>query len=178
MSIKRSHYENAFEAYLNRRGIACVAIEDVKHYAKGRAGLKLFDYIVYPSAGKACLVDVKGRKSNGVAKDGEPRQKTWVTQADVTGLVEWGDVFGAAFVPAFVFVYWLADSESKTSELIDTGRYFPFAGRTYSFWLVRVSDYVRHQRPLSKQWETVTVGREKFREISHSLDRTWPAAPC
>lgn len=178
MAIKRSHYENAFEAYLERRGIPCVAIEDVKHYAKGRAGLKLFDYIVYPADGRACLVDVKGRKSNGVGRDGEPRQKTWVTRGDIEGLTEWGEVFGCEFVPAFVFAYWLSDSEGKTDELIDTGRYFAFAGRTYSFWLVPLAAYVRHQRPLSKRWDTVTVGREAFRDISRSLDSAWPAAPC
>lgn len=178
MTIKRCHYENAFEAYLARRGIPCVSVEEVRHHAKARAGLKLFDYIVYPSDGRACLVDVKGRKSNGVGRDGEPRQKTWVTRADIEGLTEWGEVFGEDFVPAFVFAYWLADSGGKTDELIDTDRYFPFAGRTYSFWIVRLEDYVRHQKLLSKRWDTVTVGIEAFRAISRSLDGAWPAAPC
>lgn len=178
MTIKRCHYENAFEAYLARRGIAYVPIEEVRHVAKSQAGLKLFDYIVYPSDARACLVDVKGRKSDGVAKDGEPRQKTWVTRGDIEGLTRWGDVFGDDYVPAFVFAYWLAGAGSETHELIDTGRYFAFAGRTYSFWLVPLDDYVRFQKRLSIRWDTVSVGREAFREISRCLDAAWPAAPC
>ena len=178
MTIKRSHYENAFEAYLALRGIPCVSVEEVRHTAKARSGLKLFDYIVYPSDARACLIDVKGRKSNGVGRDGEPRQKTWVTRADIVGLGEWGAVFGEAYVPAFVFAYWLTASAGRTEELIDTGRYFRFARRTYSFWLVTLDDYIRLQRPLSKRWETVTVGRDAFRGISRPLGAVWPAAPC
>ena len=123
-------------------------------------------------------MDVKGRRSDGVGRDGEPRQKTWVTQADVDGLRAWGDVFGEAFVPAFVFAYWLRGAAGETDELIDTGRYFAYAGRIYSFWLVPLDDYVRHQRRLSKRWETVSVGRDEFRAISRPLDAVWPKAPC
>lgn len=178
MSIKRTHYENAFEAYLARRGTPCVAIEDVKHFAKARAGIKMFDYIVYPTGDRACLVDVKGRKTTGLNKDGEPRQKTWVTRGDIEGLTGWSEVFGNEYEPMFAFVYWLADAADKTNELVDTGRYFDFAGRTYSFWVVTLADYRQHQKRLSKRWDTVTVPIDAFRQISRSLESRWPAAPC
>ena len=178
MSIKRTHYENAFEAYLSRRGTPCVAIEDVKHFAKARAGIKMFDYIVYPPGDRACLVDVKGRKSPSLAKNGEPRQKTWVTSGDIDGLTGWGDVFGQDYEATFVFAYWLADAADRPRELLDTGRYFEFAGRTYSFWIVTLREYLAHQKPLSKRWGTVSIPLDVFKRISRPLETAWPAAPC
>jgi len=176
MAVKRSHYENAFEAYLNHRGISFVSVEDVRHFAPSGTGLKLFDYIVYPSGTPACLVDVKGRKSFAAAKTGEPREKSWVTRADIEGLTEWGDIFGTAdFQPTFVFAYWLSDVDANAS---DTAGDFAYAGRAYSFWLVALADYCRHYKPLSERWDTVTVPRDAFATISTPLDAIWLPAPC
>lgn len=179
MTVRGSHYETAFEAYLNRRGVAFVAVEDVRHLVKGGLGCKVFDYIVYPTGGQACLVDVKGRKCSA-GQTGECRQKSWVTRADVTGLLAWEGLFGREFVGAFVFVYWLAGA--KPTEAPDSdgaGRsIFAFAGRRYSFWLVPVAVYASHQKRLSQSWDTVAVPREAFHSISRPLATVWPAAPC
>jgi len=180
MSVRRTHYELAFEAYLAKRGTPCVAIEDVKHFAKRRTGTKIFDYIVYPSGGKACLVDVKGRKSTATDAQTDCRQKNWVTRADIEGLTEWQKVFGEDYSAQFVFAYWLtkrpcspvggAQEEMPPS--------FGFAGRQYSFWLVPLADYARHQQRLSKRWDTISIPREVFRRISRRLEASWPAAAC
>jgi len=176
MGVKRSHYENAFEAYLNHRGVSFVSVEDVRHFAPSGTGLKLFDYIVYPSGGLACLVDVKGRKSFSAGKTGEPREKSWVTRADIEGLTEWGEIFGTAdFQPCFVFAYWLSDVEPTAS---DTARDFDYAGRAYSFWFVPLADYCHHYKPLSERWDTVTVPRTAFSMISTPLEAAWLPAPC
>lgn len=179
MMVRRSHYEMAFEAYLNRRGVAYVAVEDVRHFVKGGLGCKAFDYIVYPTGGPACLVDVKGRKSTTAAA-GECRQKTWVTRADVNGLLAWENLFGQGFVGAFVFAYWLAGGEPTKDGGEGTVRRpnFVFAGRRYSFWLVPVAEYATHQKRLSKSWDTVAVPREVFRTITRPLGAVWASAPC
>jgi len=158
-----------------------VAIEDVKHFAKRRIGTKVFDYIVYPPGDRACLVDVKGRKSPVNSAETDCRQKNWVTRADIDGLEEWQRIFGEDFSAQFVFAYWLTappggDSGQGVPEPdVST---FDFAGRRYSFWIVPLADYVRHQKRLSKSWDTVSIPREDFRRISRRLEASWPAAPC
>jgi hypothetical protein len=181
MNARRSHYELAFEAYLAARGTPCVAIEDVKHFAKRRIGTKVFDYIVYPPGSRACLVDVKGRKSAMQASKSDCRQKNWVTRADIEGLEEWQRIFGEDFSAQFVFAYWLTASGRGAPEHDLTGPdgdTFKFAGRRYSFWIVPLGDYLRYQKRLSKSWDTVSIPRDDFRRISRRLGTLWPAAPC
>ena len=105
--IARSHYELSFEALLNHRGTPFVSVEEVRRNISGRVGIKSFDYIVYPPAGRACLVDVKGRKTP-VGSSGRSPLKNWVTKADLAGLTEWQSIFGSDFQAVFVFAYWLA----------------------------------------------------------------------
>jgi hypothetical protein len=181
VTARRSHYELAFEAYLNRRGTPFVAVEDVRHLVKDRIGLKAFDYIVYPAAGPACLVDVKGRKCPQLAGDGECRQKNWVTRADITGLLAWQKLFGPGYEATFVFAYWLAgggDSPTSGSAGPTEEPEVSFAGRRYSLWVVSAADYAAHHKRLSRSWGTVSVPRSVFREISKPLVALWPAAPC
>lgn len=170
----------AFEAYLTQRGVAFTSVEDARHCVPGRLGLKTFDYIVYPSGGPACLVDVKGRKSRCHSGDTDCRQKTWVTRADIEGLQAWEGVFGPEFRSMFAFAYWLADAPrgrrgvSWAAEWV----HLTFAGRRYSFWLVSLANYLRQVAPLSERWDTVAVPRAVFRDVSRPLARLWPAAPC
>ncbi|HWL94154.1 MAG TPA: HYExAFE family protein [Phycisphaerae bacterium] len=176
MAIRRSHYEMAFEAYLARRGTPCVAIEDVKHFAKSKAGAKIFDYIVYPSGGPACLVDVKGRKTSRAAADDAVQTKSWVTRGDLDGLQAWLDVFGSEYIAMFAFAYWLVGDEPLFAAEDDAT--FVFAGRRYSFRLVSLADYLMHHRNRSSKWDTVWVPADPFRSICRRLEASWPAAPC
>jgi hypothetical protein len=181
MSSRRSHYELAFEAYLDRRGIAYVAVEEVRRFGAKDTGVKAFDYIVYPTGSKACLVDLKGRKSPISVPAKECRQKNWVTRADITGLLSWEQVFGPEYEAVFVFSYWLAAgkvSAVASAERQGDGDRFSFAGRPYSFWLVPVSAYSARAKRLSVRWDTVSVPREVFRQMSRPLAGAWPAAPC
>ncbi|MBN2563062.1 MAG: HYExAFE family protein [Phycisphaerae bacterium] len=180
MTVRRTHYELGFETYLDHRGTPYVAVEDVRHFTKRRTGVKAFDYIVYPPSGPACLVDVKGRKSSLRSARADCRQKNWVTRSDVSGLLTWQEVFGSDYVAMFVFAYWLAGQDGARGRKgggADVTS-FTFAGRRYSFWLVSVAEYASRQKGLSKCWNTVSVPREAFREISTRLETRWPAAPC
>src|ERR1043166_2972721 len=95
-TARRSHYENAFEHYLTAAGVPFVAVSDVKRSVPGRLGIKAFDYIVYPSESKPCLIDVKGRKF-ARRTGGQRRWQSWVTQGDVDGLSAWQGGFGTDF---------------------------------------------------------------------------------
>ena len=178
MSDRRSHYEIAFERYLDLRGTPYVAVEDVRRHAKGRLGTKSFDYIVYPPAGRACLVDVKGRKSVSAKDLSDCRQKNWVTRADVDDLQQWEKLFGPEFVGVFAFGYWLADPPGRERLPFADEDVFVLAGRRYSFWLVEVEAYARHHKQLSRRWDTVSIPRGIFSKISRRLEACWPAAPC
>ncbi len=180
MSSRRSHYELAFEKYLLERGTPFVAVEDARHFVKGRLGTKAFDYIVYPREGQACLVDVKGRKTVRRSTQSDCRQKNWVTRADLHGLQAWESVFGPGYTGMFVFGYWLAEGGGgrETGDAGPKPEVIQFAGRRYSFWTVSLAEYARHQRQLSKRWDTIAIPREVFRRLSRRLEVTWPAASC
>lgn len=177
--IARSHYELSFEALLNHRGTPFVSVEEVRRNMPGRIGIKSFDYIVYPPAGRACLVDVKGRKAPvGPACRG--RLKNWVTQADVAGLREWQTIFGSDFEAVFVFAYWLAPTRAAQ---VDGREPEPpagwhFAGRSYTHFVIPLEFYARHARPLSMRWQTVSIPSERFTEGAIRLTEAWDAAPC
>ncbi|MFQ5412041.1 MAG: HYExAFE family protein [Phycisphaerae bacterium] len=179
MIVRRSHYEIAFESYLNRRGTPCVPIEDFPQVTRAQTGAKGFDYIVYPPSGPACLVEVKGRKSRAPTADGDCRQKTWVTRADVEGLLAWQEAFGGDFEASLVFAYWI---DGASTNPIDPPRRppptFTLAGRDYSFWIVPIREYARHQKRLSRSWDTVSIPVAVFRRISRPLKSAWPPAPC
>lgn len=176
MDIRRSHYEMAFEALLARRGIPCVPVEDVRHQTRSKTGAKIFDYIVYPSGGPACLIEVKGRKTRRCASDDEIQAKSWVTRGDLDGLSVWQEVFGGEYVAMFAFAYWLVGEEPLFPP--EGEETFIFAARRYSFRLVRLDDYIRHHKQRSPKWDTVWVPSEPFRGICRSLESSWPAAPC
>ncbi len=182
MAERRSHYELAFEALLNRRGTPFVAVEDVRHRVKGRLGAKTFDYVVYPSGGPAYLVDVKGRKLSAGVERSDARSNSWITRADLEGMQTWQEVFGPDYVTSFVFAFWLSgDIETggaAPSSLASGRNVMAFAGRRYSFWLVRLVDYAQHQKQRSKKWDTLTIPTEDFRRISTRLQAVWPEAPC
>jgi hypothetical protein len=171
VACRRSHYELAFEAYLSERRTPYVAVEEMKRAVPGRPGIKLFDYIVYGESGTNYLVDVKGRKVPGRTRSRESGLETWVTAADVSGLTEWQSVFGAGFAAAFVFAHWrtgLAVGESD-------GR-FDFAGRSYTFRVIDLADYQRHQRQRSPRWRTVCLPRESYRRLSRRPEDVWGKA--
>lgn len=170
MTIRRSHYEIAFERYLTRLGVAFVSVEDVKRNISGGPGIKLFDYIVYPGGEVNYLVDVKGRKVNG-GKSGRSRTwKSWVTAADIAGLTEWEAVFGAGFRSAFVFAHWLDRTGPWRDADVER-----LAGRNYSFQLVLLDEYRAHQRVLSPRWRTVTLSRADFVRLARTPSRLWNA---
>ncbi len=170
MSPRGTHYEMAFERYLDQRATPYVAVEDVRHAAPGPLGAKAFDYIVYPPRQPACLVEVKGRKSRLGRDAGECRHKTWVSRADLDGLLEWQRVFGPEFTTAFVFVYWLA---GWPREGCPDG--LTFVGRRYAFFVVDLPDYAVSCKPLSARWRTISVPAGVFRAISRPLEAAWPA---
>ncbi len=170
--LRRTHYELAFEAYLDQQKTPYVVVEEMKRAIPGRPGIKLFDYIVYGNGGTNYLVDVKGRKVSGRARTRDSGLETWVTAADLDGLSEWTAIFGSGFRAGFLFAHWLSGRTAGESDDL-----FAFAGRAYELRVVLLSDYLAHRRARSPRWKTVCLPREEFRRLARPPVDFWGGVP-
>lgn len=160
------HYEAAFEDYLRREGIPCIAVDEAKRALFGAAKLKNFDFVVYRPGGENFLVDVKGRACD--PKKGDSLQN-WVTRLDIDDLREWEDIFGHGFKALFLFMYhWRGRPESAPFKDL-----FLFNNRWYSPLAISLSDYREHMNTRSEQWGTVHIPAEKFRQLAKPFDELY-----
>jgi len=105
MADRTIHYEAAFEGFLRHRRIPYVAVDEAKKALFANAKLKSFDFVAYPPDKPRLLIDVKGRSLRNRAK--RSGFETWATEADVSDLLQWEQVFGEGFTAIFAFVYWI-----------------------------------------------------------------------
>jgi len=110
MPRRGTHYERAFESYLQERQIPYVAVDQAKKAVFAGAKIKSFDFILYPRQGPKILADVKGRKVASRSFLRGRGAESWTTRDDVTGLQAWEEVFGYEYLAAFIFAYWLTDN--------------------------------------------------------------------
>ena len=168
MAKAGTHYERAFEDMLRGRGIPYVAVDQAKKAVFAGVRIKSFDFLVYPAKGAKILVDVKGRKFSYTAYQQGRWGETWVTSVDVAGLSCWEEVFGAGYKSAFVFAYWLTDSnegdQERENNLFED--IYHFEGRDYAFAVVEVDTYQRRMRVRSVSWNTVFVSQRQFRQMA------------
>lgn len=168
MIARRCHYEMAFEHYLHECGTKFVAVEEVRRTVPGRPGIKMFDYLVYPGGAVNVLVDVKGRKQPARVRGDSRQWRCWVTRGDVEGMAEWQRIFGGEFEAAFVFAYWLVGGCDNPQ--LETIR---FAGRDYTFKVVRLADYQANFRSLSTKWKTVFLATADFERVAAPPAQAW-----
>jgi hypothetical protein len=151
------HYEAAFEDYLRGAQIPYVAVDESKRAAFRDAKLKSFDFIVYSRADTNWLVDVKGRRWVARRHQRKPTWENWVTQADIDGLDQWEQVFGAGFRALLVFAYWLQAEANPPPEIVHTYR-----GERYVFAGVPLGGYKLRARIRSPKWGTVSLPTVEF----------------
>lgn len=150
-------YEAAFQDYLLRSGVAHVAVDEAKRAAFRDAKLKSFDFIVYAAQGPNWLVDIKGRRWAMRKNSRKPAWENWVTQADLDGLQQWQEVFGAGFGALLVFAYRLDAAGQPPTEVVHH-----FRDQRYVFAGVPVDAYVLHARVRSPKWGTVNLPVREF----------------
>jgi hypothetical protein len=165
MANRDNHYEAAFEAYLRRRRLPYVAIDESKRSLLAGDSIKSLDYIVHCGRRGSWLVDVKGRR---FPAGGEQKQywKNWSTRDDLRALAAWERVFGAGFRGLLVFAYAITGDRSP----LPAEQLFVFRNRPYAFVGVRLAEYACFARPISAAWQTVALPSGKFREIARPLD--------
>ncbi len=170
MSVGSNHYEKAFVGWLGENRIPCVCVDQQKRSVFSRSRLKSFDLIVYSRNAGPIIVEVKGRKFDGVSLAGLRGLQNWVTLEDVQGMGRWERVFASMAQPAdavFVFAYWFSNIDVET----DGREVYHFDNEQYLFLAVRLADYCRHMTRRSRRWRTVAVSAEQFRKMVSPMDR-------
>jgi hypothetical protein len=81
-----------------------------------------------------------------------------VTQADLDGLTQWEEVFGAGFGGLLVFAYWISQTPPEPPpEVVHS-----FRDERYVFAAVPLEIYKRHARVRSPKWGTVNMPKAEF----------------
>ena len=172
MSLRRHHYERAFERYLARTRMPYIAFEEARdallpsharlrlHAAPDAPALKSFDFLLYAPAGNL-IVDVKGRR---IARP-SARLESWVTEDDVASLTAWAALFGEGFSAALAFVYW-CDAPLTGALFEET---FEYDGRWYALRVAPLALYATRMRQRSVKWRTVDLAPPDFDAVSRSL---------
>lgn len=177
MARAGTHYEHAFECYLQTQNIPYIAVDQSQKAVFAGAKLKSFDFILYPSRRPRILVDVKGRKVSSRSFFRGGGIESWTTRDDVTGLQAWEEIFGNEYLAAFVFAYWLTEPPPKpypnsarsAPVSLQPGLFddiFHYQERKYAFWGVELSGYRLRMKQRSPKWNTVYVPRKSFRQTA------------
>ncbi len=155
-----NHYEHAFRELLQQKKISYVEVNEAHRTAFADVKLKSFDFIVYLPDKRNLIVDVKGRKARPGKKNNwifDP----WVTLEDIEALSKWQVIFGETFIATFVFAFWLSDNNNVT--LFEP---FELHNRFYRFSAIYLDDYRRYIKSRSQRWNTVTIPKAAFVELS------------
>lgn len=167
MILSRTHYERAFEAYLQDRRIGYVAVDQAKKALLSGAKVKSFDFIVYPRRRPKLLIDVKGRKFSLARYQKGQTGQTWTTTADIDGLTRWEKSFGDDHQAAFVFAWWLEDTDPS---IPTENGVFRYDQRDYAFHLVDLTAYRRWAKTRSPRWKTIYIPARQFAAIAQPMD--------
>lgn len=151
------HYEAAFEHYLQVHQIPYVAVDEGKKATFRDARLKSFDFVLYSTGPTSWLADVKGRRWIARRRSRKPAWENWATQADLDGLRQWEEVFGAGFAGLLVFAYWLPAHADPPPEVTHTYR-----AQRYVFAGIPLETYALHARIRSPKWGTVNLPVSEF----------------
>jgi hypothetical protein len=177
---RSNHYEVAFEAFLQDRGLCYVAVDETRRALLGETPVKSLDFLVFGAGGARLVIDVKGRRFPcGPAGRARHVWECWAERDDIDGLGRWAELAGPGYRGLLVFSYHLAPSVRLPDSVEDL---WECRGRRYLFRAVDVRDYRRHMRRRSPSWQTVTLPKAVFRALvrplSHFTQAPAEPAPC
>ena len=157
-----NHYERAFGNWLIDNRVRYIAVDEQKRAAFGRATIKSFDYLIYPSGEPVIVAEVKGRKFRGSSFARLAGFECWVTTDDIEGLASWEEVFGPGHTAAFIFAYQI----EKVDVDFDGREVYEFEGNKYIFFCIKLDDYRKYMKLRSPRWKTVTLPANGFRRCA------------
>lgn len=171
MAKRHNHYESAFEAYLQSRRLAYVAVDEQRRSRIVGGSLKNVDFLVSPADGATLLVDVKGRRFPSGLR--HPQYwRNWTTWDDLRSFARWQDQLGAGALALFGFVFEVIGQRAPLAE----EQLFTHRDRRYAILAVRAADYIRFARPLLKRWQTVSMSTPAFRQAAVPFDELLPSS--
>ncbi len=169
MAKRDNHYEAAFEAYLQDRRVAYVAVDEQRRSRIAAGSLKNVDFLVSPADGATLLVDVKGRRFPSGNRH-KQYWRNWTTWDDLRSLARWQDRIGEGSLALFGFVFHVVGERSPVAP----EQLVAFRGERYAMLAVRAVDYIRFARPLSAKWQTVSMPAALFRQAAVPFDDLLP----
>ncbi|QDU25721.1 hypothetical protein ETAA8_07910 [Anatilimnocola aggregata] len=193
MTKRDNHYELAFEAYLQRRQIPYVAVDETRRSAAGlptggqtangtgtrghgSPTLKSLDFIVSPrliaaDSPGSWLVDIKGRRF----PTGSRKQywKNWSTADELRSLAHWESIFAGRFHGLLVFAYNVIGDRAP----LPADQLFEFRSGVYAFLGIRLDHYAGWSRTLSPRWQTVSMPTPRFRALARPTDEIFGISP-
>ncbi|MBY0231460.1 MAG: HYExAFE family protein [Gemmataceae bacterium] len=157
-----NHYEAAFEAYLQARGLGYVAVDESRRPLLGDGPVKSLDFLVLGGDARLCI-DIKGRRFPG-GPAAKPRRvwECWAFREDLDGLERWTRLTGDGFRGLLVFAYSLHRSVGFSPSTPDL---FAFRGRRYLFRGIDAEDYRERMRVRSPRWRTVDLAKDDYRAL-------------
>ena len=147
MANRDNHYEAAFEAYLQARRVAYVAVNEQRRSRIAERSLKNVDFLVSPADGATLLIDIKGRRFPSGQRS-KQYWRNWSTWDDLQSLARWQDRLGQGAVAMLTFAFHVVADRSPTP----ADQLFSFRDQSYAFLAVRIADYIQGLRPLSAKW--------------------------
>jgi hypothetical protein len=165
LNFHLNHYEKAFANFLSDNHIRYIAVDEQKRAVLGKSKLKSFDYLLYPPNQPIIIAEIKGRTYSGKSFAKLAGFDCWVTADDVDGLASWQQIFGPTHCAAFIFAY----NIKKVDVDFDGRIVYNFKGKSYIFFCVKLSDYIRYMKLRSPKWKTVTLPAENFRSCAVQL---------
>ena len=166
MKVAVTHYEKAFQSFLETRRLKSVAIDQNRKALLADQAVKSFDFILYPRHGRKLLIDVKGRKLPTEQYLRGRYGQNWATIDDVIGLNLWQNSFGSQYQSVFIFAYWLYDAAPVYHDI----KIHVYNQRNYIFIAADLAAYQRWMRTRSQSWQTVHVPTNKFAALALPLD--------
>ena len=174
---RSNHYEAAFEAYLQEKGLSYIAIDETRRSLYGAKSLKNLDFIVHATAASHLLIDVKGRRFPA-GPPTKPRAvwECWSTADDLEALDSWRRLFGPGYQGLLLFLYDIDPAVGLPDNVDDLWCY---RGRRYLLRAVAADDYQMHRRVRSQRWGTVSLPADVYRRLvqpfSHFVQQAEPA---
>jgi len=161
-----SEYECMFEAYLRKKEIPYIAVDEKKRPVTRYGTIKNFDFIIHSKRGNF-TVDIKGKEFPQSATQNRAglRWQNWVKNTDLQGLTFWRDIMGDFFTPIIVFAYKVIFPR----DIYLFWDLFNYRGFAYGLMAVSLEDYKKYAKLRSPKWGVYSVNKEEFLEIIHPL---------
>lgn len=168
----KNDYEQAFEQWLQEHKIAFQRLNQHHRAIFSDRPLKTFDYIVYPPALPATLVELKGKRFTKERFAAQPDLQHWVFYEDVISLARWQDIFSQTVEPVdaqFVFAYRFDLPVVETHQI----EVFYWQGYRYAFLAIDCRIYQQHCVRRSSRWGTVDCKGTIFAQFAQPASKKW-----